>query len=260
MKQELVKQVIKVGNTAGVLVPREWLDGKAKITLIDKPLDLIEIKKIVFEILDEYLKDIRAIILAGSYARNEQDSESDVEVIAVSEKISKEIKRGKFTIFVIPEKEIDEIINKNMMPLLPMILEGKSLLNEQLKDKLALKKINKRNIKWIVETTESALNIVNSFLEMDKDNKNEICDDSVAYSLVLRLRGLLIIKACKNGKILLNKELLTVIKKVTGSEDIYNQYRRLKNDKKSTTKASVSQACKLYEYTLGLLDEVKGYE
>lgn len=260
MKQELVKQVVKVGNTAGVLVPRDWLDGKAKIVLLRKPLSMKEINEEVFVILAEYLADIKSVILAGSYARGEQDSDSDVEIIAISEKTKKKINRGRFTIFVMPEKEFDENIDNDALPLLPMLLEGKFLLNETLAKRFTLKKITKHNIKWIVETTESALNIVNSFLELDKENLEEMCDYSIAYSLILRMRGLLIIKACKKNKILYNEELRTIVKRVAGSDALYYQYRSLKNNKKSLVKATLSQAIKIYKYNKKLLEEVKKYE
>ena len=38
MKQELIKQIVKVGNSAGVILPREWLNGKARIELIEKAI------------------------------------------------------------------------------------------------------------------------------------------------------------------------------------------------------------------------------
>ena len=69
---ELVRPIVRVGNSAGVILPREWLNGKAKIELIARPLD---IKKEVFEILEDYFQDIIGIYLVGSYARNEQNDE-----------------------------------------------------------------------------------------------------------------------------------------------------------------------------------------
>ncbi|MEK6926919.1 MAG: DUF2080 family transposase-associated protein [Nanoarchaeota archaeon] len=260
MKQELIKQVVKVGNTAGVLVPREWLNGKAKIILLEESLNMEKIRTEIFNMLSEYLPEIKAIILAGSYARGEQDSESDVEVIAISENLNKKLENGKFTIIIIPENKLNEYLESNAMPLLPMLREGKVLLNETLVRNFTLKSINKKNIKWIAETTESALNIDKTFLDMDKEAEETECDDSVAYSLVLRLRGLLIIRACKKNKIFYNRELREIIKKITGNEVIYYQYRATKNDKNLPKKASVAQAIKIYEYTRKMLEEVKKYE
>ena len=37
---ELIKPIIRVGNSAGVILPKEWLNGEAKIRLISKPKNI----------------------------------------------------------------------------------------------------------------------------------------------------------------------------------------------------------------------------
>ena len=76
--QELIKPIVKFGNSAGVILPREWLNGKAKIELVEKPLN---INKDILEILEPYFNDIQGIYLVGSYARGEQTQESDIDVL-----------------------------------------------------------------------------------------------------------------------------------------------------------------------------------
>ena len=66
---ELVRKIVRVGNSAGVVLPREWLNGTAKVELVRKPLD---IKGDILKILEPYLEDISGIYLVGSYARGEQ--------------------------------------------------------------------------------------------------------------------------------------------------------------------------------------------
>ena len=78
MEQELVKQVVRVGNSAGVILPREWLNAKAKVKLVGEPLN---IKKNVLEILAPYLGDVIGIYIVGSYAREEETERSDVDVL-----------------------------------------------------------------------------------------------------------------------------------------------------------------------------------
>jgi len=65
---EISRNVSKWGNSAGVLLPKEWLGKEVNIILIDRTS---EIKKEGFDILDSYLEDIIGIYLIGSYARKE---------------------------------------------------------------------------------------------------------------------------------------------------------------------------------------------
>ena len=77
MKQELIKPIIKVGNSAGVILPKNWINGEARIELIEKPLD---IKNDILEILKPYLQNIEGIYLIGSYARGDYKSNSDIDI------------------------------------------------------------------------------------------------------------------------------------------------------------------------------------
>ena len=85
---ELIKNTIKVGNSAGVLLPREYLNTSVKITL--EPLNLEED---IFKILlrKNLLKDTKGIYLVGSYARKESTFESDVDVLVVTSKTNRRI-------------------------------------------------------------------------------------------------------------------------------------------------------------------------
>ena len=66
---EIIKNAIRVGNSAGVLLPRGWLGSQVKVIL--EPLN---IEKEVIEILmqEKILEDALGVYITGSYARNEQ--------------------------------------------------------------------------------------------------------------------------------------------------------------------------------------------
>ena len=66
---ELVRKIVRVGNSSGVVLPIEWLNGTAKVELIRKPLN---IKKDILEIIDTFLKNVLGVYLTGSYARGEE--------------------------------------------------------------------------------------------------------------------------------------------------------------------------------------------
>ena len=117
MKTELVKPAVPWGNSAGVLLPREWQGMEVKVVLIDRTM---QIKKEVLSILSPYLDDIQGIYITGSYARNEQSQESDIDVIAISKDLNKEIISGKYHIFIYSLESVRKTIKKN-----PIITIGK---------------------------------------------------------------------------------------------------------------------------------------
>ena len=87
-KQEITGKIIKVGNSAGILLPREWLNGEAKVTLVQKPLNP---EKEIFEILNEEMPSIISLALVGSYARKEENQKSDVDILGITTSLNKKI-------------------------------------------------------------------------------------------------------------------------------------------------------------------------
>ncbi|PIN88478.1 hypothetical protein COU61_04750, partial [Candidatus Pacearchaeota archaeon CG10_big_fil_rev_8_21_14_0_10_35_13] len=85
----LTRKIIKVGNSAGVLLPRSTLGGRAVIR-IEK---LRATPNEILEIIKECLPGVIGVYLVGSYAREEED-ESDVDVLVITEGINKKINSG----------------------------------------------------------------------------------------------------------------------------------------------------------------------
>jgi len=251
MKIEIIKPIIRVGNSAGVLVPKEWINGSARVELIVKPLN---IRKDILEILNPYLEDIIGIYLIGSYARGEQIEKSDVDVLVITQKISKRIKKEKYDILLITKNEINYTLKNNALPLMPMLMEAKAIINEEYLKSIKNQKISRRNIKWNMDMIKSALNINKKLIELKKDY-SEYVGDSVAYSLILNLRSLYIIKCIKKGQKWSTKGLLFPIKKITGSLEAYEGYLRVKNDEKTKETLPIGEAEKLLIYAFKKLKE-----
>jgi predicted nucleotidyltransferase len=248
---ELIRPIVRVGNSAGVILPREWLNGKAKIQLVARPLD---VKKEVFEILEDYLQDIIGIYLVGSYAREEQTDESDVDVLVITNNTNKVIERGKYYITLVSKDKVESSIVNGILPLLPMIKEAKPLLNGELIEKYKDTSLTRKNLDWHIEGTKSILKVVRA--EIDLDNElNSKCRDSVAYPLVLRLREIYIVDCLKKGKLWSNKELLRIIKKIAGSLKAYEGYLRVKNNRPLKEYLSIEEAEKLYNYVYSKIRE-----
>jgi len=109
MKNEVIKQAFKLGNSAGVLLPIEWKGRKVVVKLIDR-----SISQEMFEILEEQglLKNVVGIFLAGSYARGEEKEGSDIDIIVITDIINKQIKIGKYEIVFISREKIEKYIRR----------------------------------------------------------------------------------------------------------------------------------------------------
>jgi predicted nucleotidyltransferase len=250
---ELVKQVVKVGNSAGVVLPREWLNGMARVELVRKP---INIKKDVLEIVDEYLEDVLGVYLVGSYARGEETKESDVDILVVTSEINKKIKKGKYNVIMISEKELKDVVGNVVLPFVPMIREAKVLMNWELIDGYKDAEITWKGLKWHIELAKSALKINKKFINIDQI-ENEMLGDGIAYSLILNLRTVYIIDCLRKNKLWSTKELLKLIKGISGSLNFYEGYLRSKNGAKEKKNLKVDEAIKLYEYVSDKLKELE---
>lgn len=243
---ELIKPIIRVGNSSGILLPRLWYGGEAKVELIKKP---ININEEIFKIVEKYLYDIIGIYILGSYARNEQTKDSDIDILIITNKTNKRIKKGKYDILLISRDIVERKLKNNIMPILPMLKEAKVIINKDLIENYKKTPLTKNNIKWHIETTKSAINMNKAAIKLDKELELDKTGDSTAYSLVLRLRGIYIINCLKNNKLWNNNELISLIKKITGSTAAYERYLYVKNNRgKSKYLLLIKEAEKLLDY------------
>ena len=244
--QEIIKSVVAVGNSAGVILPREWLKGKAKVSLVEEPLN---IKKDIFEILESYLEDTIGIYIIGSYARGEQTERSDVDILVITNETNKRIEDGKYNIILISKKNVEDALKNNILPILPMIKEAKPVLNSGLLEDYGKIILTQRNLRFHIETTKSALKVVYEMIKLDREWPSN-SSDTIAYSLILRLRESYIVDCIIKGKRWSNKELKNKIKKITGSLRAYEGYLRVKDNKKEREELSIGEAEKLHKYIL----------
>jgi len=240
MKQELIKKAFKLGNSAGVLLPIEWINKKVSVKLVEE-----SISQDIFEILEKsnLLKNTIGIFLAGSYARGEETELSDIDVLILTDEINKQVKIGKYEIIFISQDKFEKSILKNVY-LASLINEAKAILNSSLleiyKDKIGKVQINKNILEM-----ESIIRINQKAIEIDEELGEKVLDETL-YSLILRLREIYLIGCLKNKKIPSNKEFLNLIRRVA-SEESYNAYIRIKNDLKSKKVIPVEEAKSLIE-------------
>ncbi len=116
---EFLKKAIKVGNSAGVLLPKKLLGSEVKITVINRP---INIRKEVIKLLEQYFID-----LIGIYILNKKP----IEVLAISTNLRKIIMNGKLKISIIPISVIKRDI-KTKPKLKAKLIRAESILNKSL--------------------------------------------------------------------------------------------------------------------------------
>ena len=242
---ELIKTTVKVGNSAGVLLPKKYLNSQVKIIL--EPLN---IEKDVIEILmDEKILDkIMGIYIVGSYAREEQTIESDIDILVITSDLNKKIIKEKYEIICISKGNLEKQLSENVLPILPMIKEAKIIMNSELIKNYMNSPLNKKNLKWHIDTTLSAMRVVKEDINLNKELEENNVSDASIYSLILRLRTLYIIECIKKNKKYNKKDFLMLIKNISGSLNSYEGYTKLKAGKKSQKKLSIKEAEKLMNY------------
>ncbi|MEK6925976.1 MAG: nucleotidyltransferase domain-containing protein [Nanoarchaeota archaeon] len=241
---ELIKNAIRVGNSAGVLLPKKFLNFQVKIVL--QPLN---VKKEVLDILieEKILKNVLGCYLTGSYARKENSIESDIDVLVITNSINKKIKRGKYEIICISKKEVERQLEENILPILPMIKEAKTIINEDLIKRYIDSPLTKKNLKWHIYTTKSAMEVVKEYIKLAEETGKKV-SDAASYSLILRLRTLYIIDCLKKDKLWEKEEFLGLISKISGSLTAYERYIDSKNNNSKKSKLPLEEAKRLMEY------------
>ena len=137
-----------------------------------------------------------------------------------------------------------------------MIKEASPVLNKNLLEKYKKTKLTKKNLNWHIETTRSALKVVEKIIDLDEELENDKIHGGV-YSLVLRLRTLYLIDCLKRNKIWSTKELISLIKKITGNDKAYKIYLDEKESKKPKERISLDDGHKLIEYIAKKLKETE---
>nr|MBI4157157.1 nucleotidyltransferase domain-containing protein [Candidatus Woesearchaeota archaeon] len=242
---ELVKAAVRVGNSAGVLLPKRYLNSQVKVIL--EPLN---IEKEVINILmgENILKEVMGVYLTGSYARREQNIESDIDILVITDKINKRIVREKYELIYISKRELEDQLDKNALPVLPMIKEAKTIMNESLIKNYINSPLTRKNLKWHINTTKSAIEVIKKDVEIAKELKEKYINDAIVYSLILRLRSLYIIDCIRMDKMHNKKEFLGLINRISGSVEAYNGYLRSKNNQKAKNVLTIEETEKLINY------------
>lgn len=250
------KIVQKFGNSGHVIVSKEYVGKRIKFEL--RPKTFEDIKSEVLEILKPYFEDVIGIYLYGSYARNEQNIDSDVDTLVITNTKLKIIDNTDgYTIISATLKELENILSTNAVLILPIVKEAKTIINPELLEKYKGYKFTKKNTKPFLESTAKILELNKKGIQLDFDI------GSLVYSLMLRIRGLLMIKIIMNNKLYSKFLLFRYLENngftINKIEELYRIYSNERNDIK-VKKSNIilkNDAEKLLSIAGNLLKEVK---
>jgi predicted nucleotidyltransferase len=260
-----IKRAVKAGNSSAVILPRSWLNKDVRIELIKKTPKIILFE--VINLLNKYidLENVIGIYLVGSYARGDEDENSDIDILVLTKGIDKEIiKEGVYSILLISSELLKQKLNQDLFPIGQMIKEAKPLLNSDYLSKVKIK-VNKKNIGWYLKTTQEKLNVIKKVLEKTgtktkakAETKNsKSIDNRVVYTLVLRIRTLYIIKKLIKNEKYSKKDFIKLIEKVSKGKNTYQRYLDVKNDLESEQKSDLEESRRLYLFLENQLEEIK---
>ena len=194
------KTVQRFGNGGHIVLPKEYI-GK-RIRFIAEPKTFQDIKQEILEILNQHIENIVGVYLYGSYARNEQTIDSDIDILVITSNKLKIIdKIDNYTIVSTTIEEIDNVLKNNAVLILPIIKEAKTIITPDILNKYKSYKFTKKNTKRFMDNSIKVLQLNKKCLELDFEI------GSLVYSLIVRIRGLLIIRLMLNNK-LYSKSLL----------------------------------------------------
>jgi len=148
----------------------------------------------------------------------------------------------------ISKKELEKQLDINALPILAMIKEAKTIINKKLIKNYINSPLTRKNLKWHIDTTKSAMDVIERDLKISKELKERYTSDGIVYSLILRLRTLYIINCIRKNKVCTKKDFLKLIKEITGSLTAYNGYLRSKANKKIKQELPIEEARKLEDY------------
>ena len=225
-EERIIKVASSFGNGAHIFVPKDWVGEK--IVLI-KPKSKI-LKERIIEVLEPYFEYVVGAYLYGSYARKEQTEESDIDLFVIANKNIK-IKQKGFEILCCEEKNIKKLIKLEPLIIYSILSEAKTIINSELINKLQIEyKPRLEYFNNFFKETKRIIQIQEGIIESEK--KEYIASEAIIYSLILRLRGLFIIKSIiKNEKYAHSSFKEWIINKLPNVDfdSIYRLYSASKN-------------------------------
>jgi len=229
IQEQVIRRVTPIGNGAHILAPRGWVGDE--VVIVRKPKQ--SAKEKILAVLDSYLENVAGIYLYGSRARGEEEEDSDIDLFVVTNSPIK-IKEDGFEIVIVEENKVGSAIKFEPLVMYAILSEARPIINSILLKKLKDKYKPKLNdFREFLESTKRIIAINKEFLEAEKGEFSQ--SHGLAYSIILRLRGIFIMNQILSGKIYYHKKFRAWIKKhcpLVDYESVYGAYKASKNNSK----------------------------
>ena len=256
--EKIIRKVSEIGNGAHIFAPKEWVGEEVIITRIPRKNAKEEIVKLLYPYLDKII----SVLLYGSYARNEQDKDSDMDIFIVSKEKFK-IKSPNKDIIIVPEDRMENAKKINPILFYSMIQEAMPIINSSYLEILKKEKIRLSCFREFLEDTKRAIKSDEEIMGLDERLKSKMASESVIYSLILRLRGIFIVNLLLRNKKYSKKIFEAWLAENSGADydKVYKIYRSVRDSKKTKEEVPIKQAQSLIELlkkeTKKLEDEAK---
>lgn len=248
IKEQIRKKVTRSGNGGAVWVPKDWLGEEIIITRIETPK--LSIEEEIINILLPNLEKVIAIFLYGSYARNEQTKNSDIDVLVIVKEKFKIDSAKRLDVSLLALSEAKKAVHENPF-IYSIIKESKAIINDYLLDELRKENKDFRIfIKWYAKTSLDNINSSKELIELDRMESEYLSSYSVIYSTMLRLRGIFLINLVLENKEFSNLTFKRYMAKFISESEykkIYNIYRDVRDNRKCIEKIQINLACRLLD-------------
>jgi len=132
MEQQIFyRRAKKLGNSAGVLLPKKLLGADVKITVLRRPRN---VKRDVVNILEPVLPGILGIYLTKEEPESEK-KQRQFEILVVSTKLKKAFQKLNYRIDIVPLEKLKKSI-KQKKEAKERIKQAKPILNNALLEEL----------------------------------------------------------------------------------------------------------------------------
>lgn len=247
---KIIKQVVEIGNGAAVYVPKEY---KGKEVIVILPDKINDIKKRILNELVDFMPNILGVYLYGSYAREEQTKDSDIDILVIVKNKDENIKKilkNEFSLDarIVPLDSLKSSLINFPLLISPILKESVVWLNSQLIDELKEYKINYTKFKWNFDEIKRTIKIIKEFINLD----NEI-NSSHVYSLIMRIRLCYIIECLLKEKNFTNEGVEKMLLKngfvKNEIEKYFKIYREIRESGETKQKINREEILKLLNFS-----------
>lgn len=248
--EKIVKQTREVGTSAGVLLPRSWLNKQVVVTIFSSSIKNISIDLTNILVERGLNEEAKGIYLFGSHARGDYDLDSDIDILIITKSVNKLIRHGNYEISLISEDKFSRDLDRSLI-FLSALREAKVIFNKELLEKYK-KKIKKTDFSGLLKEIRGITKINKEIVKFHEEKDLDLLDGTV-YSIVLRLRELYLIRILLSGNAYNQSDFM----KLVGKKN-YLAYLRIKRCEKELNNISPDEVKEILFLSEKWLKELKG--